>query len=123
MKRILIIVAVFATFISCKKQQEIGTQKDSPEVATLEKGEALFNENNCAACHQLNQKVVGPSLQDIARIYKEKSGNIVSFLKEEAAPIVDPSMYETMKINLQITKNMSDVELKSLEIYMLNQIK
>lgn len=124
MKKTVFIVVFFATFISCKKQQEdFGTKKETVEVATLEKGEALFNENNCTACHQLNQKVVGPSLQDIAKIYKEKNGNIVSFLKEEAQPIVDPSQYETMKINLQVTKNMSDSDLKSLEIYMLNQSK
>lgn len=124
MKKTVFIVVFFATFISCKKQQEdFGTKKETVEVPTLEKGEALFNENNCTVCHQLNQKVVGPSLQDIAKIYKEKSGNIVSFLKEEAEPIVDPSMSETMKINLQVTKNMSDSDLKSLEIYMLNQSK
>jgi hypothetical protein len=33
-------------------------------------------------------KVIGPSVQDIASIYKAKNGNI-AFLVEDAAPIVD----------------------------------
>lgn len=117
------IILVTVLLVSCgnkKDKENFNPQKNPSEVASLEKGQALFAENNCAACHQAAQKVVGPSLQDIAKIYKEKNANIVSFLKEEADPIVDPSMYETMKINLQITKNMSEVELKSLEIYILN---
>ena len=116
-----IILLIFIT--SCKNKEAEKTATTATKIASVEKGEALFNENNCAACHQLNQKVVGPSLQDIAKIYKEKNGDLVSFLKEEAAPIVDPSMYETMKINLTVTKTMSDIELQSLKIYILNQAK
>jgi cytochrome c len=49
-------------------------------------------------------KVIGPSVQDIASIYKAKNGNIIAFLVEDAAPIVDPSQYEVMKTNFVITK-------------------
>ena len=62
-------------------------------------------------------------MQEIAKIYKEKNGNMVAFLKEEAEPIVDPKMYESMKINLQITKTMTDEELQSLEMYFLSHSK
>jgi cytochrome c len=41
---------------------------------------------NCVACHQVNQKVIGPSLQDIAKIYKDKNADMVSFLKGEGEP-------------------------------------
>jgi cytochrome c len=64
-----------------------------------------------------DQKVIGPSITEIAKIYKEKKGSIVSFLKEESEPIVDPSQYEVMKANFAITKQMSDEELKALEEY------
>lgn len=119
-----ILVLVFLASCSNKKEKEnFGKQEAIPQVATLEKGETLFQENNCTACHKIDQKVVGPSLQDVAKIYKEKSASLVSFLKEEAAPIVDPKMYESMRINLQITKTMTDEELQSLELYILSHSK
>jgi cytochrome c len=68
--------------------------------------------------HQVDQKVIGPSVQDIASIYKAKNGNIIAFLVEDAAPIVDPSQYEVMKTNFVITKAMSQEELKGLEAYL-----
>jgi cytochrome c len=121
MKKILLIV-VLAAFSSCQKEEK--KQIDATTaIASVERGEALFIENNCTACHQPDQKVVGPSLQQTAKIYKEQKGNMVAFLKEEAPPIVDESMYESMKINLQLTKMMSDEELQSLEMYILSNAK
>lgn len=117
-------ILLFIFFSSCKN--EPSKPQDENQVAsvpTVEKGLILFQENNCAACHQPDQKVIGPSLQEIANLYKKENGSIVSFLKEEADPIVDPKMYESMKINLQITKNMSDEELESLELYFLSHSK
>lgn len=113
---------LLATFASCKKEA-VKEDKATGEVATIEKGEALFEENNCTACHKPDQKIVGPSLQETARIYKEKKGDLIAFLKEEADPIVDASMYETMKINLQVTKTLSDTELQSLELFILSHSK
>lgn len=123
MKKILIIL-VIAILASCgNKKENFSVEEVISEEATLEKGEQLFQENNCAACHQPNQKVIGPSLLEIATIYKQKNADMVSFLKEESEPIVDPSMYESMKINLQVTKNKSDIELQSLELYVLSHSK
>ena len=80
-------------------------------------------EGNCIACHQTEQTIIGPSLQEIAKIYKEKNASIVSFLKEESEPIVDPSKYEIMKTNFAITKTMSDAELKAIEAYIYSHLK
>jgi cytochrome c len=66
---------------------------------------------------------VGPSVQDIAKIYKAQNGDIVSFLKDDAKPIVDPTQYEVMKTNFALTKAMSDEELKGLEAYMYSDFK
>jgi methylmalonyl-CoA mutase N-terminal domain/subunit len=59
----------------------------------------------------------------IATIYKEKGGNMVEFLKENAEPIVDPTQYEVMKTNFAVTKTLSDEELKALETYMYSFLK
>lgn len=113
---------IMLLLFSCKNETA-QSENEVPEIASLQKGETLFQENNCVACHQVNQKIVGPSLQDMAKIYKQKNGDFVAFLKQEAQPIVDPSQYETMKINLQVTKNMTDAELQSLELYLSSHSK
>jgi cytochrome c len=48
---------------------------------------------------------------------------MVSFLKQEAEPIVDPSQYEVMKTNFAITEEMSDEELIALEAYIFSTLK
>jgi cytochrome c len=61
-------------------------------------------------------------LQDIAKIYKDKNADMVSFLKGEGEPIVDPSQYEVMKTNFVVTKAMSD-ELEAIEAYVYSNLK
>jgi cytochrome c len=54
---------------------------------------------NCIACHNVDSKLIGPSLQDIKNIQREKR-NMISFLKGESEAIVDPEQYEVMAANL-----------------------
>ncbi len=128
MKKIFCLVAV-CCFLSCKKEE---TKKESlypantEEVAQtpVELGKEIFEgKGNCIACHQVDKKVIGPSLQDIAGIYKSKNADMVTFLKGEGEPIVDPSQYEVMKANFALTKAMSDEELKALEAYVYSHVK
>ncbi len=123
-----ILLTVAMTMVSCKKdssQESFGKSETVTEVQKPEDlGKELFiGKGACIACHQLDQKVIGPSLQDIAKIYKEKNGDMVRFLKGEAEPIVDPTQYEVMKTNFAITKAMSDTELKALEAYVYSTLK
>ena len=67
--------------------------------------------------------MVGPSLKEIAKIYKEQKGDIPAFLKGNADPLVDPSQYEVMKTNFYITKHFSDEELKAVEAYIYSTDK
>ncbi len=124
MKKIILLLLVI-TFASCKKEAEpTENQPQHDETAVAVSGQELFEgKGTCTACHLPDQKVIGPSIAEIAKIYKENNGSIVAFLKEEAEPIVDPSQYETMKTNFAITKKMSEAELKALEAYMLSFAK
>ncbi len=121
MKKILVL-SVLSLF-SCKNQEKKTTEIPGKIIVSVETGKQIFETNNCTACHQIAEKVVGPSLQNIAQIYLSKKGDLVSFLKSESEPIVDPEQYPSMKINLEITKTMSEEELKSLELYILSQKK
>jgi cytochrome c len=126
MKKALFLLAVLA-FVSCKKESEesFGKSETTTEVQKPEElGKTIFEgKGACVACHKPDVKVVGPSLQDIAKIYKEKNGDMVTFLKGEGEPIVDPSQYEIMKANFAITKTFSEEELKAVESYVYSHLK
>jgi cytochrome c len=137
---LVLLFVMVITMISCgeKKEQDSFGKQDSSSVPTEVLGEdPLVAENSlvsvgkeifegkgtCVACHQPDTKTVGPSVQEIAKIYNEKNSDIVIFLKGEGEPIVDPSQYEVMKANFAITKQMSDEELKSIEAYINSYLK
>lgn len=126
MKKTLFLFTVLI-LVSCKKesQESFGKPKTTTEVQKPEDlGKTLFEgKGNCVACHKPDVKLVGPSLQDIAKIYKSQNGSIIDFLKNDAKPLVDPTQYEVMKTNFTITKAMSDDELKAIESYIYSQSK
>ncbi len=117
MKKISLLLLLI-TFVACKKETKESKEQTVDASVVKVSGKELFEgEGNCIACHKSDQKIIGPSLEEIAKIYKEKNGSIVAFLKEESEPIVDPSQYDIMKTNFAITKSMSDEELQALENY------
>ena len=131
MKKLILLSFALIAF-SCKKesQESFGNEKQTT-VATQEKeltpeeiGKVIFEgKGNCTSCHQIDSKTIGPSTQEIAKIYKEKNGNIVTFLKGESEAIVDPSQFALMQANLALTKTFTDKELQSLEAYINSSLK
>lgn len=128
MRELLAVLLASFFFGSCGKE----IQKESlyPESATENKptpeqfGQEIFDsKGNCFACHKPEQKIIGPSIEQIANIYKSKNGDIVSFLKGNEEPIVDPEQFPVMQTNFTITKNMTDAELKALEAYIYSFAK
>lgn len=126
MKKVALLVCLILV-ISCKKEnQEAFGQPNPTELSQTPEqlGKSIFEgKGNCVVCHKINEKLVGPSLQEIAKIYKAQNGDMVSFLKDNAKPIVDPSQYEVMKTNFALTKEMSEQELEGLEAYMYSHVK
>ncbi|MHA3788419.1 c-type cytochrome [Flavobacterium hauense] len=134
MKHKLIIPFLALSLCACKKEEEkkesLYTTTETAEGATAnltpseQLGQEIFDgKGNCFSCHKPDQKIIGPSVIEIAKIYKEKKGNMVEFLKGEGKPLVDPSQYEVMKTNFAITKNFTDEELKALEDYFMSFLK
>jgi len=107
-------------FVCCKKQS---TEPFSPNISsekpTIEIGKKIFNgKGQCATCHKANQNILGPSIREIVSAYQNNKMDMVEFLKGKSDPIVDPSQFQIMKVNLEITKKMTDKELQSLVDYM-----
>lgn len=128
MKQFLTLALVAISLISCGSKEEKKEENLYPETTlsaeekTVANGKELFESNKaaCATCHLPDKKVIGPSIKEIAKIYKEQNASIFDFLRQKSEPIVDPSQYEVMKTNFAIIKSFSDEEIKSLEAYMMS---
>jgi cytochrome c len=82
-------------------------------------GESLFGKG--CGLSSSRSKVIGPSVQDIASIYKAKKGILCIPSRRRCAN--RPSQYEVMKTNFVITKAMSEEELKGLEAYIYSKLQ
>ncbi|UUV22776.1 c-type cytochrome [Paenimyroides aestuarii] len=133
MKKFLFLGIVALTMAACSKKEEKKealypenvAEKLSPEEQLIADGKELFESNKaaCFSCHKVDKKVIGPSVKEIAKVYKEQNGDMIAFLRKKADPIVDPSQYNVMETNFAILKTMSDEELQALEAYMMSTIK
>lgn len=128
MKQFLTLALLAISLVSCGNKEEKKDENLYPETTlsaeekTVANGKELFESNKaaCATCHLPDKKVIGPSIKEIAKIYKEQNASIFDFLRQKSEPIVDPSQYEVMKTNFAIIKTFSDEEIKSLEAYMMS---
>ena len=135
MKKILFVFAIFSlTIISCgetkkedvKKEIEapIDEAKEAPAAGNdmIALGEKLFTEKTCVSCHQLDAKIVGPSIKDIVKVYDQYDASLVEFLKgnKEAIVETDPGQVAIMKANLDgFVKDLKDEELQNLNSLLL----
>ena len=112
-----------------KKEVETTVETKAEKVATeatsvadqVTLGKQLFTDKTCVSCHQIDKKLVGPSVKEIVKIYDEKKGNIVQFLKGNSPAIVDtdPGQVAIMKANLDgFVHDLSGDELRALATYM-----
>jgi len=137
MKKILFVFAVFSLLLtSCgetKKEdvkKEVESTKEEPKAAEagadlVAMGEKLFTDKTCVSCHQLDAKIVGPSIKDIVKIYDENNASLVDFLKgtQEAIVETDPGQIAIMKANLDgFVKDLNATELEAIAAYM-NSVK
>ena len=124
--KFLLLASIILNLISCGKKTETDavnpTEQQETSINQTPKalGKELFEgKGMCTTCHKADIKTVGPSIKDIAKIYRENGASIADFINEKGEPLVDPSQYEIMKANFVITKAMSAEERKALEIYMM----
>lgn len=133
MKKLIALSLTSILFVACGKKENTAeplypdtvAEPLSAEELLVAKGKDLFNSNKaaCYTCHQMDKKVIGPSIREIAKIYQEQNGDMVAFLRKKADPIVDPEQYNVMETNFAVLKTMSDEDLKALEAYMMSTIK
>ena len=126
--KLLLMLSIGISIISCVEKKEteaMGNPFNQVETSVnqtpKELGKEIFEgKGMCATCHKADIKTSGPSIKDISKIYTDKKASISLFLQGETDPIVDPSQFEIMKANLEITKTMTNEEVQALEAYMLS---
>lgn len=134
MKKILFVFAVFSLLIiSCgeTKKEDVIIEVETPQEEAAKTpatgndmialGEKLFTDKTCVSCHQLDAKIVGPSIKDIVKVYDQNDASIVDFLKgtQEAIVETDPGQVAIMKANLDgFVKDLKEEDLQALAAYM-----
>ncbi|MFP9112858.1 c-type cytochrome [Flavobacterium sp. RHBU_3] len=127
MKKLLTITAALSLMACGGKKAEESTsgtvEVSEGDIAKLTPQETLGQEifdgkGNCYTCHKPDGPAIGPSIKEIAKVYRENNGDMVTFLRGNGKPIVKPEQYEVMKTNFYLTKTFSDEELKAIEAYM-----
>ncbi len=125
----LLFTMALAMVIGCggkKSDEDFGKKPiiDNATYPLADKGKAIFEGKGiCITCHKLDVKLVGPSIQEIAKIYKKNKISVAKFLTGTEEPVIDPAQYEVMKINFEITKNFTDEERQAVEQYIFSQGK
>jgi cytochrome c len=91
-----------------------------PTEVVASAGQKLYSDKGCLVCHQLNTKLVGPSVKDIAAAYSGNKAGLTAFLKGEGKAIVDPSQASVMQPQIAITKALPTDELNAIVDYILS---
>ncbi len=76
-------------------------QKEQEKDERLLKGEDIFD-NQCAACHRMDRKLVGPSLQGITQKYDKEW--LISFIKDNQT-LIQKKDSAALKIWLEYNKS------------------
>jgi cytochrome c551/c552 len=84
-----------------------------------EEGEAIFKSQGCYSCHKAGGSGISPSLKTISETYLNKEDRLMSYLKGEAEPIINPDMAGMMHRYIQKTKSLSDEERKALADFIM----
>lgn len=90
----------------------------SATAVAADEGAALFKKNNCAACHKMTDKSVGPALADIAAKYKDDKGAQARL--EAKTRKGGSGSFGAMPMPAT-AKSVSDTDIKTMVAWILNQ--
>lgn len=99
---------------------EITEKSPEPTEAVAGAGQKLYSDKGCLVCHQLNTKLVGPAVKDIAAAYSGNKAGLIAYLKGEGKSIVEPSQANVMQPQIEITKALPAEQLDAIVDYILS---
>ncbi len=121
MKKIVFSFLFMALMVTAcsKKEEQSGTVSSTEAPVTAKSsesephGKVLMEGSDCMSCHQMNQKFIGPSYQDIAEKYSDKDLEIL------ASKIVEGGSGVWGNVPMQAHPNISKEEAKQMVQYIL----
>ena len=101
---------------------ETATEEVVAEAPVAKDGAEFYKTSGCVACHQVDKKLVGPAILDIAAAYADEA-TLTAFLKGESKAIVDPAQAALMTPQVEITKKMTPEDLQVIVSYIMGHKK
>ncbi len=88
--------------------------------AMAEKGKGIFEAKGCAVCHKADMDTIGPSLRTIATAYIGKESSLLSYLRGQGTPIVEPARAPVMDPQLVKIRTLFDEDMQALATYIVS---
>lgn len=120
MKKLFLTGIVSLLVVSCSKKEnsEIQPSSDtSTPVVTNVSGQSLMEASDCMACHNADERLIGPSYKEIAAKYSEKDIEIL------ASKIIDGGSGVWGSVPMQPHPQISKEDAKKMVEYILSQKK
>ncbi|MDD2790958.1 MAG: c-type cytochrome [Sulfurimonas sp.] len=90
------------------------------DVPAQETGEVLFESKGCVLCHKKDEEAIGPSLRNIANVYAGKEMALLTYLKGQGTPIVDPARASVMEPQLVKIRMLFEEDLHAISKYIIH---
>lgn len=120
MKKLFITGIVSLLIISCSKKENSEIQPSSdtsmPVTANVS-GQSLIEASDCMACHNADERLIGPSYKDVAEKYSEKDIEIL------ASKIIEGGSGVWGSVPMQPHPQISKENAKKMVEYILSQKK
>jgi cytochrome c len=107
MKKIVLGLSVAILLLTDTSAQEI-------------EGEGLFESKGCVLCHKKDDDTIGPSLRTIATVYAGREMELLTYLKGQSAPIVDPARASVMNPQLVKIRTLFEEDLHAISMHIIN---
>ncbi|MCX8524389.1 c-type cytochrome [Chryseobacterium formosus] len=120
MKKLFLTGVLGLLIISCsKKENSEATSTDSTDISTPVNtnisGKDLIEASDCMACHNIDERLIGPSYKEIAAKYSEKDLEIL------ASKIIEGGSGNWGSVPMQPHPQISKEDTKKMVEYILKQ--
>jgi cytochrome c len=124
MKKILLAGIVGLTIISCSKKENTAEVASSSETTAVSEpaksnlsGNQIMETLDCSGCHSVNERMIGPSYQEIAGKYSEKDTELL------ASKIIEGGSGVWGSVPMAAHPQVSKEDAKKMVEYILSQKK
>lgn len=107
MKKLILVLSIGMLFLTT-------------ETVHANEGQDIFEAKGCALCHKKDMDTIGPSLMNIANVYAGKEADLLTYLKGQSTPIVDPARAPVMNPQLVKIRSLFEEDLHAITTYIIN---